>query len=145
MPLGAADVETAVQTYIADAGLAGRFEQLTAATRTDGQTVTVTLTARVTLPFDALSLAPGAPPSRSPPPPARPTCPDRTRRHRPDGDLTGQRPAASGHPTSNVDAMHERGTQSAHTQQPAKDVKAMAPSLRQQPRRRLALRATAPQ
>jgi Flp pilus assembly protein TadG len=62
LPLGAADVETAVQTYIADAGLAGRFEQLTAATRTDGQTVTVTLTARVTLPFDALSLAPGGAP-----------------------------------------------------------------------------------
>ena len=51
-----------MQTYIADAGLAGRFVQLTAATRTDGQTVTVTLTARVTLPFDALSLAPGGAP-----------------------------------------------------------------------------------
>jgi Flp pilus assembly protein TadG len=59
LPLGAADVESAVQTYVADAGLAGRFEQLTAVTRTDGQTVTVTLTARVSLPFDVLSLAPG--------------------------------------------------------------------------------------
>jgi Flp pilus assembly protein TadG len=59
LPLGAADVESAVQTYLADAGLAGRFEQLTAATHTDGQTVTVTLTARVSLPVDVLSLAPG--------------------------------------------------------------------------------------
>ena len=62
LPLSTADVQTAVQTYVADAGLAGRFQHLTAAASTDGQTVTVTLTARVTLPFDVLSLAPGGAP-----------------------------------------------------------------------------------
>lgn len=62
LPLGGVDVETAVQTYIADAGLAGRFEQLTAVSSTDGETVTVTFTARVDLPFDVLSLAPGGAP-----------------------------------------------------------------------------------
>ena len=62
LPLGAAAVQTAVQTYLADAGLAARFDQLTAATRTDGETVTVTLSARVSLPFDVLSLAPGGAP-----------------------------------------------------------------------------------
>jgi Flp pilus assembly protein TadG len=62
LPLGATHVESTVQTYVADAGLAGRFEQLTAATRTDGETVTVTLTARVSLPFDVFSLARGGAP-----------------------------------------------------------------------------------
>ena len=62
LPLDAAHVETAVQTYVTDAGLTGRFEALTAASSTDGETVTVTLTARVSLPFDVLSLAPGGAP-----------------------------------------------------------------------------------
>jgi uncharacterized membrane protein len=62
LPLGAADVEAAVQTYIADAGLTGRFSELTASSSTDGETVTVTLTARVSLPFDVLSLASGGAP-----------------------------------------------------------------------------------
>ena len=59
LPLDAAEVETAVQAYIAYAGLAGRFEGLTAASSTDGETVTVTMTAQVSLPFDILSLTPG--------------------------------------------------------------------------------------
>jgi len=62
LPLGAAAVETVVQTYIADAGLAGRFEGLTAASSTDGENVTVTMTAQVGFPFDVLSLAPGGAP-----------------------------------------------------------------------------------